>query len=100
MKIYYNKSKNLNNLIESSKFNAIDTNNFINTDSFPSYLSGIKIRLAGRTFKQKIIPRMTVKQIQNGVLSDVKVKFTEKARFTGKTKRGSYSFTVTLGHIL
>ena len=43
---------------------------------------------------------MTVKQIQNGVLSDVKVKFTEKARFTGKTKRGSYSFTVTLGHIL
>ena len=56
--------------------------------------------MAGRTFKQKIIPRMTVKQIQKGVLSNEKVKLIEKSRFTGKTKRGSYSFTVTLGHIL
>ena len=100
MNIYYSKSKNLNSLINLDKFNLLDFNNFNKTESFPSYLSGINIRLAGRTFKQKIIPRMTVKQIQNGVLSDVKVKFIEKARYTGKTKRGSYSFTVILGHIL
>ena len=100
MNIYYNKSKNLNCLVNLDKLNLLDFNNFNKTESFPSYLSGINIRLAGRTFKQKIIPRMTVKQIQNGVLSDVKVKFIEKARYTGKTKRGSYSFTVILGHIL
>lgn len=67
--------------------------------SFPSYLSGINIKLAGRTFRQRVIPRMTVKRIQKGSLTNVNVQFIEKARFTGKTRRGSFSFTVTLGHV-
>jgi len=71
----------------------------LNADAFPSYISGINIKLAGRTFKERIIPRMTVKRIQKGSLNSINVKFVEKARFTGKTKRGAYSFTVTLGHI-
>ena len=64
-----------------------------------SIVSGVNIRLGGRTFRQKIIPRRTVQQIQRGSLSNDKVDFIEKSLSTGKTKRGSYSFTVTLGHI-
>ena len=106
MNIYYNKTQNLNNLSELNNINSL-INKISNpllfndkAESFPSFVSGLHIRMAGRTFKQKIIPRMTVKQIQKGVLSNEKVKLIEKSRFTGKTKRGSYSFTVTLGHIL
>ena len=64
-----------------------------------SIVSGVNIRLGGRTFKQKIIPRKTVQLIQKGSLNRANVNFIEKARFTGKTRRGSYSFTVTLGHV-
>ena len=103
MNIFHNKTKNLNNLRQLYIFNLLDilNINYSNSlDSFPSFVSGIHIKLGGRTFKQKIIPKKTVKQIQKGVLSDEKVKFIEKSRFTGKTRRGSFSFTVILGHIL
>ena len=99
MNVYYNKKQNLNNLRELKTINLLN-NKISNIDSFPSFVSGLHIRMAGRTFKQKIIPRITEKQIQKGILSNEKVKLIEKSRFTGKTKRGSYSFTVTLGHIL
>ena len=61
----------------------------------PSLLSGIHVTLAGRTFKQKIIPRKTVQRIQKGSMS----QFIQTARYTGKTRRGAYSFTVILGHL-
>lgn len=67
--------------------------------SSPSYLSGINIKLAGRTFRQRVIPRMTVKRIQKGSLTNVNVQFIDRARFTGKTRRGAFSFTITLGHV-
>jgi Mitochondrial ribosomal protein (VAR1) len=63
-----------------------------------SNITGIHVKLGGRSFQQRIVPRRTVKQIQRGSLSKSKVKFLQKARFTGKVKRGSYSFTVTVGH--
>ena len=66
--------------------------------SFPSYLTGMNIKLGGRTFKQRIVPRMTQKRIQKGSLNKSKVLFFDRARFTGKTKRGAYSFTVKMGH--
>ena len=65
-----------------------------------SIISGVNIRLGGRTFRQKIIPRRTVQQIQRGSLANDKVDLVEKSLSTGKTKRGSYSFSVRLGHIL
>jgi len=67
--------------------------------SFPSYLSGVNIKLAGRTFRQRVVPRMTVKRIQKGSLTNVNVQFIDRARFTGKTRRGAFSFTITLGHV-
>ena len=75
------------------------TNNLNKTEASPSYLSGINIKLAGRTFRQRVVPRMTVKRIQKGSLTNVNVQFIDKARFTSKTRRGAYSFTVTLGHV-
>ena len=68
--------------------------------AYPSLLSGIHIKLAGRAFKQKIIPRMTVKSTQKGTLTHLNVKLLDKGRFTGKTRRGSYTFTVTLAHLI
>jgi len=65
----------------------------------PSFLSGIKIRLAGRLLTQRVIPRLTVKTIQKGTLARGKSNFVNSARFTNKNKRGVYSITVTMGHV-
>ena len=67
---------------------------------FPSYLSGMKIKLAGRIMTQPMRPRFTVQNHQEGSLARVKVHFTERSRFTGKNKRGAFSFTVTISHVL
>jgi Mitochondrial ribosomal protein (VAR1) len=76
------------------------TNNFINKYSIiPSYLSGFKIRVAGRLLTQRVIPRLTVKTIQRGTLARGKAQFVDSARFSNKNKRGSFSITVTTGHI-
>ena len=66
---------------------------------FPSYLSGMNIKLAGRLMTQSIRPRFTVQSLQEGSLARVKVHFIEKSRFTGKNKRGAFSFTVTISHV-
>jgi hypothetical protein len=65
----------------------------------PSFLAGVKIRVAGRLLTQRIIPRKTVKTISKGSLARGKVIFLEKSRFTNKNKRGAFSITVTTGHI-
>jgi len=65
-----------------------------------SYLSGMNIKLAGRLMTQSIRPRFTVQSKQEGSLARVKVHFTERSRFTGKNKRGAYSFTVAISHVL
>ena len=76
------------------------TPNFINKYSIiPSYLSGFKIRVAGRLLTQRVVPRLTVKTIQRGTLARGKAQFVNSARFTNKNKRGSFSITVTTGHI-
>jgi hypothetical protein len=68
--------------------------------NFSSYLSGMNIQLAGRLITQNIRPRFTVQNKQEGSLARVKVHFIEKSRFTGKNKRGVFSFTVTISHVL
>ena len=78
----------------SEKKELANKNNY----TFPSFLTGMSIKLGGRTFKQRIIPRMTQKRIQKGSLNKSRVLFFDRARFTSKTKRGAYSFTVKIGH--
>jgi hypothetical protein len=76
------------------------THNFMNKYSIiPSFLSGFKIRVAGRLLTQRVIPRLTVKTIQRGNLARGKAQFVNSARFSNKNKRGSFSITVTTGHI-
>jgi hypothetical protein len=76
------------------------TNKFYNKSSIiPSYLSGFKIKVAGRLLTQRVIPRLTVKTIQRGTLARGKAQFVDNARFSNKNKRGSFSITVTMGHI-
>jgi len=65
----------------------------------PSYLSGFKFRIAGRLLTQRVIPRLTVKTIQRGTLTRGKAQFIDSARFSNTNKRGSFSITVTMGHI-
>ena len=66
---------------------------------YPSYLSGMNVKLAGRLMTQSMRPRFTVQSFQEGSLARVKVHFIEKSRFTGKNKRGAFSFTITLSHV-
>lgn len=65
----------------------------------PSFISGVKIKIAGRLLTQRVIPRKTVKTISKGSLARGKVIYLEKSRFTNKNKRGAFSITVTTGHI-
>ena len=43
---------------------------------------------------------MTVKNAQKGTLTNINVNLLQKSRFTGKTRRGSFSFTVVLAHLM
>ena len=70
-----------------------ESNNII-----PTFLTGLKIKLAGRLLKQKIVPRRTVKTTQIGSLTRSSADLVSKSRFTTKNKRGTFSITITMGH--
>ncbi len=63
----------------------------------PSFLTGIKIRLGGRLFSQKVVPRFTVQTFQEGSLARTKANVVTSSRFTHKNKRGTFSITVSVG---
>jgi len=65
-----------------------------------SYLSGINVKLGGRLMTQGLRARFSVQTKQSGSLARFKVDLVEKSRFTGKNKRGAYSFTVTMSHVI
>lgn len=64
-----------------------------------SYLSGIKLRIAGRFYRHKIIPKKTVKTYQRGSLQRGVINFVESSKYINKSKRGSFCITLTLSHI-
>ena len=65
---------------------------------FSTLLTGVYVKLGGRLMKGKIVPRRTVKKIQYGSLARSKSNYVTTARLTQKNKRGSFSFTVSIGH--
>ena len=65
---------------------------------FSTLLTGVYVKLGGRLMKGKIVPRRTVKKIQYGSLARSKSNYVSTARITQKNKRGSFSFTVSIGH--
>lgn len=92
------KEINLNNG-KKSEFNSeaqpsLTTNN--NSCSYPSNISGVNIKLAGRSLNERVIPRLTVKRAQRGSFNRLNAKLIEKSMFTDKTRKGAFSFTVTL----
>ena len=64
--------------------------------SYPSNISGINIRLAGRALNERVIPRLTVKRAQRGSFNRLNAKLIEKSMFIDKTRKGAFNFTVTL----
>jgi len=84
--------------LQSKFINKIS--NQITKNRFASYLSGINVRLGGRLMTQGMRARYTVQTKQSGSLARAKVEFVERSRFTGKNKRGAYSFTVTMSHVI
>ena len=65
---------------------------------FSTILTGVNIKLGGRLMRGKIVPRRTVKKIQYGSLARSKSNYITNARIIQKNKRGSFSFTVAIGH--
>ena len=73
-------------------------NNLNKISKFSTLLTGVNIKLGGRLMKGKIVPRRTVKKIQYGSLARSKSNYVTTATLTHKNKRGSFSFTVSIGH--
>ena len=90
--INLNNNQNLEYLSETDLITN-DKNNYF---SYPSNISGLNIKLAGRAVNERVIPRLTVKRTQKGSFNRLNAKLIEKSMFTDKTKKGAYSFTVTL----
>jgi hypothetical protein len=88
----------LKDLIKKNKF-SIRPDHLKGTGSVSSFLSGIKIKKAGRLKIERIIPRYTVKTVQIGSFARDKVNFMETSRYTNKTKKGAFSFTVSISHV-
>ena len=62
----------------------------------PTALVGIRIKLGGRLLSQKIVPRFTTFNKQQGAFARIKSDFTTQSRFTNKSRRGAFSYTVTI----
>ena len=67
-------------------------------NKFSGAITGVYIKLGGRLLRGKIVPRRTDKKIQYGSLARSKSNYITNARIIQKNKRGSFSFTVAIGH--
>ena len=98
IKIYRKKNR-------FNKPSVLGVNNPLNTIllneqiAFPSGISGISIKLAGRPYNERIVPRYTVKRAQRGNFDRLNAKMIERSMFTDKTKKGAFNFTVRLSQI-
>lgn len=81
--------------------NTSPENGFVpnGTVAYPSGVSGINIKLAGRTPTQKLIPRVAVRRAQRGNFSRLNSKMIEKSMCVDTSKKGSFNFTVRLSHV-
>ena len=80
-----------------SKFTANDKYRYNITKSF---LSGIKIKIGGRLMTQKVVPKITSRTIQRGATLKGKVTFVDWSRINLQNKRGAYSITVKMSHVV
>nr|YP_009690260.1 ribosomal protein S3 [Fomitiporia mediterranea]QEG57040.1 ribosomal protein S3 [Fomitiporia mediterranea] len=98
------------NIFKKSKINnpyleGQISNNSINTTltnesiAYPSGVSGVNIKLAGRPVNENIIPRLTVKRAQRGNFNRLNAKMIEKSMFTDRSRKGAFNFTISLSHV-
>jgi hypothetical protein len=80
--------------------NPVKLNNKNLVTKIPSFLSGIKFRIAGRLMTKRVVPRQTLKTIRKGALARGKINYLDEARYTNKNKRGAFSVTVSIGHYI
>lgn len=69
-------------------------------NKFPSLLSGINIKIAGRLLTNRVVPRKTITTVRRGALARIKINYLDIARYTNKNKRGAFSITITTGQFL
>nr|YP_009348164.1 hypothetical protein [Hericium coralloides]APX41117.1 hypothetical protein [Hericium coralloides] len=72
----------------------------INTAIVPAFLSGIRLKLAGRILSKNLSVKVKSKTIQRGTLARTKATFVSTSRFTSKNRRGAFSITVNTGHLI
>ena len=72
----------------------------IRTIIIPSFLSGFRIKLAGRILSKSLKVRVKSKVLQKGSLARNKANLVSSSRFTSKNRRGAFSITVSTGNIL
>lgn len=95
---------NQKNQIKNPISNALINDNIENPEIFISKpltlakVTGIKIKVAGRLAKERIVPKKTVKTIQVGSLSKQRVSFVNSATFTSKNKKGAFSIKISMSH--
>lgn len=63
-----------------------------------SRLTGIKVRIAGRLARQRVVPKRTVKTTYKGAISRSNNNFVDSATYTDKNKKGAFSIRVWLSH--
>jgi Mitochondrial ribosomal protein (VAR1) len=63
-----------------------------------SNLTGIKVRIAGRLARQRVVPKRTVKTTYKGAISKSNNNLVDSATYTDKNKKGAFSIRVWLSH--
>jgi hypothetical protein len=63
-----------------------------------SILTGLKIRVAGRIAKQRVIPKKTVNSGYTGSIAKTNNNLVDSASFTHKSKRGAFTIRVWVSH--
>lgn len=66
--------------------------------SIVSKLTGIKIRIAGRLARQRIVPKRTVKTAYKGGIARSENNYVNSSTYTSKNRRGAFSVRVWLSH--
>lgn len=99
------KRYNFNNLVKklfkkATIFNKITEGEraSVLTQSVPTQLTGIKVKIAGRLATQRIVPKATVKTAYKGSFERSKANFVESSTYTAKNKIGAYTVRVWLSH--
>lgn len=97
--IYKKKLFNLPSSQVNNAGNCLNTTLLNEKIAFPSGISGVNIKLAGRPINERIVPRFTVKRAQRGNFNRFNTKMIEKSMFTDKSRKGAFNFSVRLSHI-